>query len=143
MQSQKIKTLKGFFYIAERRVNINMKKSHWFRLGIVTMTLILLIGLYFAIMSWQVIYVWKTSQGQQSDCIIILGAGVWDGKPSPALQERLDVALQVYKDKLANYIIVSGGERKRRSTLRSGSHENLLNGKRCPRHCGDSRRAIQ
>jgi uncharacterized SAM-binding protein YcdF (DUF218 family) len=93
-------------------MNINKKKSSWFRLGILTITLILLIGLYFTIMSWQIISVWKTSHGQRSDCLIILGAGVWDGKPSPAMQERLDVALQAYKDKLANYIIASGGKGK-------------------------------
>jgi uncharacterized SAM-binding protein YcdF (DUF218 family) len=93
-------------------MNITMKKSHWFRLGIITMTLILLIGLYFAIMSWLIISVWKTSHGQQSDCLIILGAADWDGMPSPAMQERLDVALQVFKDKLASYIIVSGGKGK-------------------------------
>jgi len=53
--------------------------------------------------------VWKSSHGEPSDCMIVLGAAVWDGKPSPAMRERLDIAVQVYQAKLTKHIIVSGG----------------------------------
>ncbi|WP_223192357.1 YdcF family protein [Paenibacillus sedimenti] len=51
----------------------------------------------------------KHSHGTPSDCIIILGAAVWDGKPSPALRERLDIAVEAYRNGLAPTIIATGG----------------------------------
>ena len=42
------------------------------------------------------------------DCIIVLGAGVWDDSPSFMLQDRLDKAIELYKNKVANKIIMSG-----------------------------------
>ena len=38
------------------------------------------------------------------DCIMVLGAGLWDGEPSPMLQERLDfgIALRFFAN--GNYI---------------------------------------
>ncbi|SDN37228.1 Uncharacterized SAM-binding protein YcdF, DUF218 family [Paenibacillus sp. yr247] len=65
--------------------------------------------LYFSLMSWKVIYTWKHSHGTPSDCLIILGAAVWDGKPSPAMRERLDIAVEAYRKGLAPAIIVTGG----------------------------------
>ncbi|MBA4494871.1 YdcF family protein [Paenactinomyces guangxiensis] len=40
---------------------------------------------------------------------IVLGAALWDQQPSPALQERLNQALSLYKDGLVQYIVLSGG----------------------------------
>lgn len=65
--------------------------------------------LYFGLTSWWILDTWKTSEGASSDCIIILGAAVWNGKPSPALRERLEVALDAWKQGLAPNIIASGG----------------------------------
>ena len=42
------------------------------------------------------------------DCILVLGAGIWDDKPSPMLQDRLDTAIKLYKDGVANKIIMTG-----------------------------------
>lgn len=42
------------------------------------------------------------------DCIIVLGAGLRKGKPSPILEDRLKVAIELYKDGYAPKIIVSG-----------------------------------
>lgn len=69
----------------------------------------LLTLLYFSLMSLKVNYTWKHSHGTPSDCIIILGAAVWDGKPSPALRERLDIAVEAYRQGLAPTIIATGG----------------------------------
>ncbi|MEW9702125.1 YdcF family protein [Paenibacillus sp. SI8] len=66
-------------------------------------------ALYFSLMSWKVSYIWKTSHGTPSDCMIILGAAVWEGKPSPAMRERLDVAVEAYRNGLAPTLIVTGG----------------------------------
>ncbi len=42
------------------------------------------------------------------DCILILGAGLWSGKPSPLLRDRLDTGIELYKDKIAPKIVMSG-----------------------------------
>ncbi|MFC3801267.1 YdcF family protein [Cohnella sp. GCM10012308] len=45
----------------------------------------------------------------QSDVGIVLGASLWDNKPSPGLQERLDQALSLYKANVFSRFIVTGG----------------------------------
>ncbi|MGN1372139.1 MAG: vancomycin high temperature exclusion protein [Candidatus Coprovivens sp.] len=42
------------------------------------------------------------------DCILVLGAGIWDNKPSPMLKDRLDEAINLYQKGLASKIIMSG-----------------------------------
>lgn len=66
-------------------------------------------GVYFGGMSWMIIHTWKTARGSPADCIIVLGAAVWNGKPSPALGERIDVAFDAWRRKLAPRIIATGG----------------------------------
>ncbi len=42
------------------------------------------------------------------DCILILGAGLQNGKPSKMLQERLDTGIDIYKTYSGNKILMSG-----------------------------------
>ena len=42
------------------------------------------------------------------DCILVLGAGVWDDEPSPMLEDRLNTAIELYKQGLSSKIIMSG-----------------------------------
>lgn len=42
------------------------------------------------------------------DAILVLGAGLRNGKPSPVLKDRLDTAYEVYESGASNKIIVSG-----------------------------------
>lgn len=51
---------------------------------------------------------WPDSETGKADCILILGAGVWDGSPSPMLQDRLDTGLTLYQAGAAEKILVSG-----------------------------------
>lgn len=46
------------------------------------------------------------------DCIVVLGAGIWDDEPSPMLKDRLDVAIDLYKKGVAPKIIMSGDHGK-------------------------------
>jgi uncharacterized SAM-binding protein YcdF (DUF218 family) len=75
----------------------------------ILVALFIIVTLYVSLMSWKVNYTWKHSHGTPSDCLIILGAAVWDGKPSPAMRERLDIAVEAYRKGLAPNIIVTGG----------------------------------
>ncbi len=43
-----------------------------------------------------------------TDCILILGAGVKNGHPTPMLEDRLKEGLKLYQNKVSNKIIVSG-----------------------------------
>ncbi len=44
----------------------------------------------------------------EPDCILILGAGVWDGVPSPMLHDRLEEGLALYQAGVAERVLVSG-----------------------------------
>lgn len=45
----------------------------------------------------------------KADCILILGAGVWENnKPSPMLKDRLDEGLRLYKIGVSSKVLVSG-----------------------------------
>lgn len=46
--------------------------------------------------------------GEKADCILILGAGVKDGKPKPMLRDRLLAGIELYKSGAAEKIIMSG-----------------------------------
>jgi uncharacterized SAM-binding protein YcdF (DUF218 family) len=56
--------------------------------------------------------VWKasrTDEARKADAIVVLGAAQYNGRPSPALQNRLDHALDLYERGLAPLIVVTGG----------------------------------
>lgn len=42
------------------------------------------------------------------DCIMVLGAGLWDGEPSPMLKERLDFGLEAYNTGCSEKFLMSG-----------------------------------
>lgn len=42
------------------------------------------------------------------DCVMIMGAGLWDGKPSPMLRERLNFGLDVYNTGCTDRIMMTG-----------------------------------
>ena len=42
------------------------------------------------------------------DCILVLGAGVYDGKPSPMLKDRLDTAVMLFNEGVSEKIVMSG-----------------------------------
>lgn len=46
---------------------------------------------------------------QNKQAALVLGAALWDDRPSPALKERLDMAMKLYKQKKVRYLVLSGG----------------------------------
>lgn len=46
---------------------------------------------------------------EKADVGIVLGAALWDGEPSPALRERLDHALELYREGWFDAFILTGG----------------------------------
>ena len=47
-------------------------------------------------------------KNENFDCIMVLGAGLWDGEPSPMLQERLDFGLIAYETGCTDKMLMSG-----------------------------------
>ena len=47
-------------------------------------------------------------KNENFDCIMVLGAGLWDGEPSPMLQERLDFGLIAYETECSEKLLMSG-----------------------------------
>ncbi len=50
----------------------------------------------------------EDAASKNAQCILILGAGVWSGSPSPMLEDRLLEGISLYKSGAAPKIIVSG-----------------------------------
>ena len=70
---------------------------------------ILTINLYVKKSTRKQILTTKTiSQLEDIDCIIILGAGIWNGRPSHMLEDRLLTGIELYKNGVAPKIIMSG-----------------------------------
>lgn len=60
------------------------------------------------------VQVWRASGhdgARPAQAIVVLGAAQYDGRPSPALKNRLDHALDLYDRGLAPMIVVTGGRR--------------------------------
>lgn len=49
------------------------------------------------------------NQPHQADCILVLGAAEYSGRPSPVYRARLDHAYQLFQQGIAPLIITSGG----------------------------------
>ncbi len=47
-------------------------------------------------------------KSESFDCIMVLGAGLWDGEPSPMLQERLDFGIIAYETGCTDKMLMSG-----------------------------------
>ena len=47
-----------------------------------------------------------------ADALVVMGAAQYDGRPSPALQRRLDEAVTLYREGCAPRVIVSGGRQE-------------------------------
>ena len=59
------------------------------------------------------VQVWNASNQAHQDpaqAIIVLGAAQYDGTPSPVLKARLEHAIELYRDGVANTIVVTGGK---------------------------------
>lgn len=76
------------------------------------------------------VQVWRASNTDRaavSDAIVVLGAAQYDGEPSPVLQARLDHAIELREQGIADVIVVTGGNQPGdRTTEASASADYLL-----------------
>jgi uncharacterized SAM-binding protein YcdF (DUF218 family) len=77
-------------------------------LGAVLLVCVAYIGITFVL-------VYRASRhdgARASDALVVLGAAQYNGQPSPVLRDRLDHALALYEQGLADHIVVTGGRRE-------------------------------
>ncbi|SDY17315.1 YdcF family protein [Thermoactinomyces sp. DSM 45892] len=102
-----------------------MTTTKWFlTFSLAFILLLLLIIGYFYLKVSQ--YDDTPTPSSHADAGVVLGAALWNGKPSPALVERLEVAAKLYQDKKVEYVIVSGGLEKEGVTEALAMKEYLV-----------------
>ena len=82
-----------------------LKRMFLFFLIFILFTLIINIYVYLSINN-QIVN--KTDKKDKYDAIIVLGASLWKGEPSPLLKERLDKAIELYNKGISKKILMSG-----------------------------------
>lgn len=85
------------------------RRRRWRRWSVGLAALVLLAALYLA---GTFVQVWQASgedAARPAEAIVVLGAAQYNGRPSPALQQRLDHALELYQAGLAPVVVVTGG----------------------------------
>lgn len=76
---------------------------------LILLVVLLAAGAYFGSVYRQVSRQAEMDEAESADVIVVLGAAQYYGKPSPVLKARLDHALELYDDGLAQRIIATGG----------------------------------
>jgi uncharacterized SAM-binding protein YcdF (DUF218 family) len=68
------------------------------------------LALYYVINLLLVMSAARSDDARQVDAIVVLGAAQYDGRPSPQLAARLDHAIDLWNDGLAEHVMVTGGK---------------------------------
>lgn len=88
------------------------KPRRWSRRGLVLRLFslgLLACVVYVGVTFVMVVRASRHDGARPADAVIVLGAAQYNGRPSPVLQDRLDHALELYDDGLADHIVVTGG----------------------------------
>jgi len=91
--------------IPARGLRVN-RKRFFIRALLTLMGIVLIYTLYVGCSIWN--YAQRTVN-LPSDAAIVLGAAVWDERPSPVFQGRIDHAIWLYEQQLVNKLIFTGG----------------------------------
>lgn len=68
--------------------------------------------LYLTVTVAQVVATTRQDDRAPARAIVVLGAAQYDGQPSPVLRERLDHAVELYENKIAPVVWVTGGRQE-------------------------------
>ena len=78
------------------------------KLILIFIILLVIINLYVILTTKKRIIKTSNIEDKDFDCIVVLGAGIKNNKPSPMLEDRLLTAIELYNNKVAPKILVSG-----------------------------------
>ena len=87
-------------------MEVFMKKMFKIIVLIAIISIILVLSINFYIIhstKKQIIKGNRLKDLQDIDCILILGAGIWGDRPSPMLQDRLDIGINLYNDDISSF----------------------------------------
>ena len=84
-------------------------KTVFKRVSAVLLSAVLLLVLLFAAVAVPIVRYAREDETRPADCVIVLGAGTWEGEVSPVFEERLRHAVELYRSGLAPKIILTGG----------------------------------
>lgn len=76
----------------------------------IALAALVVLVLYLVATFVQVVAASRQDDVSRSDAIVVMGAAQYNGTPSPVLQERLDHALELYRDGVAPRIVLTGGK---------------------------------
>ena len=91
----------------------------------VVLAVLLILAGYVAVTAVQVLLAARQDARGSTDAIVVLGAAQYDGQPSPELRTRLDHAVDLYNDGLAEVIWVTGGKGRPDDTFSEASASDL------------------
>ncbi len=82
--------------------------KHILRIILIIILIPIIINIYMVLVTNNRILKIDNIKNSNYDCIIVLGAGIRNNKPSPMLEDRLSTALDLYNKGIAPKILVSG-----------------------------------
>lgn len=97
------------------------------------LTVVILVVGYVAVTAGQVAFAARPRVAHKADAIVVLGAAQYDGRPSPALQTRLDRAAELYAQGLAPEVWVTGGQQPGDRFTEASASDLYLQRKGVPR----------
>ena len=84
-----------------------MKKMFKYLVCLIVISVLVVFGIdLYVVFSTKGSIVNEYSELKDIDCIVVLGAGVYDDKPSPMLKDRLDTAVMLFNDGVSEKIIM-------------------------------------
>lgn len=117
------------------------RRSPWRLLGLGTLVVSAVIVAY---VGGTFVQVWQASGhdgARRAQAIVVMGAAQYDGRPSPALKNRLDHALDLYDEAMAPMIVVTGGRQDGDRYTEATAGYNYLRTQGVPD--GDIRKEVQ
>jgi uncharacterized SAM-binding protein YcdF (DUF218 family) len=88
--------------------------------------------LYYVVTFVQVWWAARHDDTRRSDAIVVLGAAQYNGRPSAVFRARLDHAADLYEERVAPLVVVSGGKQTGDMFTEATSGANYLHEKGIP-----------
>ncbi|WP_164472693.1 YdcF family protein [Cohnella candidum] len=98
---------KAFSMLDKRPRRRPLRIALWAACAVAALLLLWCAGLYRQIVTFEGVD--AAGLGKRADVGVVLGASLWQNKPSPGLRERLDYAISLYDAGVYSRIIVTGG----------------------------------
>ncbi len=105
---------------------IKPSKSRKQRIFRILAACIVILGCWSGYLLWKIERTIQEAVPRKADVAIVLGAGVWGDRPSPGLRERLDQAVELYREGYVPYLLVTGGLGEGKTSTEAAVMRNYL-----------------